>query len=89
MPEIYSVVTATFNPLRTDDLREHAKAWVGVRTKWCAAWLIDAKDSSQYVGQMAMIPHEITSEGLPPLGWVPFCDLTDVKTDTVNRETTV
>ena len=77
--ERFDVVTATFQPQRTDDLTPHARAWVGIRMRWMAAWEIDAKDGGPYVGQMAMTPHEPTPAGLEPLGWAPLCDLIDVE----------
>jgi hypothetical protein len=81
--ERYDVVLATFQPRRTDDLKEHARAWVGVRMRWCAAWEIDEDDGGPYVGQMAMTPHDPTPPGLEWLGWVPFCDLADVEAPNV------
>lgn len=77
--ERFEVVTATFRPQRTDDLKPHARAWIGVRMRWCAAWEIEAEDGGPYVGQMAMIPQGPTPDGLDWLGWVPLCDLADVE----------
>ena len=81
--ERFDVVTATFQPQRTDDLKPHARAWVGVRMRWMAAWEIDAEDGGPYAGQMAMTPHEPTPAGLEPLGWAPLCDLIDVEAPNV------
>lgn len=77
--ERYDEVVATFKPLRMDDLKPHARAWVGVRMRWLAGWEIQPEDGGPYVGQMAMTPHEPTPAGLEPIGWVPLCDLADVE----------
>jgi hypothetical protein len=71
----YDVVDATFQPIRTDDLKPPAVPWVGVRMKWQAAWPIDDKDGGPYVGQMAMTPQGPLPNGLEWIGWVPLCDL--------------
>lgn len=63
---------ATFTPVRTDDLQPDALLWAGVTTEWSAGWIID---EGPYSGQFAMIPWKILP-GLPPMGWVPDCDLT-------------
>lgn len=70
----FDVITATFQPRRTDDLKPHVRDWIGVRLRWCAAWEID---KGSYAGQMAMMPHEVPL-GLKPIGWVPLCDLSDI-----------
>ena len=72
---IWDVVTATFQPQRTDDLNPHARPWIGGRMRWEASWQID---DGPYAGQLAMTPHEPTPAGLPHIGWVPLCDLADV-----------
>jgi hypothetical protein len=84
--ERFDVVLATFQPRRTDDLKKHARAWIGVRMRWCAGWEIDAEDGGPYAGQMAMTPHEPTPAGLEPIGWVPFCDLADVDAPNVRAK---
>lgn len=81
--ESFDVVTATFRPQRTDDLKPHTRNWVGVRMRWCAAWEIDAEDGGPYVGQMAMTPHDPTPAGLEPIGWVPLRDLANVEAPNV------
>lgn len=73
---IWDVVTATFQPQRTDDLNPHARPWIGGRMRWEASWQID---DGPYAGQLAMTPHEPTPAGLPHIGWVPLCDLADVE----------
>lgn len=71
----FDLITATFQPDRTDDLKPHARNWIGVRLRWCAAWEID---KGLYAGQMAMMLDE-TPLGLKPIGWVPLCDLSDIE----------
>ena len=72
---LYDRVRAKFAPLRTDDLKDEAKANIGVVAEWSVGWMISAEDGGSYVGQWAMLP-----EGNKPfIGWVPFCDLSEVE----------
>lgn len=68
----FQEVTAVFNPKRTDDLLPDARKMVGKRARWYAAWIIEDGD---YAGHWAMLDCKHR------LGWVPFCDLSDVKYD--------
>lgn len=63
---------ARFHPKRVDDLTEAAKKYIGIECIWFAAWMIEAEDNSQYLGQYAMAPYDVL---LPGLTWVPECDL--------------
>jgi hypothetical protein len=69
------VVMATMLPHRNDDLKPHAREWIGVRMRWYAAWVIE---EGPYTGQMAMTPFDPTPQGLKAIGWVPLCDLTEL-----------
>jgi hypothetical protein len=73
--ERYDVVTATFLPQRTDDLRPVAVAWIGVSADWMASWMIEEEDGGAYVGQWAMTLYGPTPAAPPWPGWVPLCDL--------------
>ena len=74
----FDVVRATFQPKRRDNLQAHAVPWIGVRMRWCAAWLIEAEDGGDYVGDFAMMPLDPPPPSLKPIGWAPLCDLVDV-----------
>ena len=67
----FSLVEATFQPRRTDNLRPEAHAALGMRTLWQALWKQDAKDP--YPGQWALCP----VDGNPFWNWVPQEDLAD------------
>lgn len=70
--QIGDVVTATFSPRRTSDLRPGVSAHIGWRGQWRAEfWL----DDGQYAEQFAMSP---VGDDAPQLPWVPECDLSDV-----------
>ena len=66
----FDVVTATFKPKRSDDLREHARTMIGKTMQWMAGWEIE---DGPYSAQYAMIPQRVSSELVG--GWVPECDL--------------
>lgn len=72
--EIGDKVIGTFEPLRSDDLTDGVPEWVGTRITWYAAWEIE---EGSYKGQIAMTPFELTD--LPPIGWVPLCDLKEIE----------
>jgi hypothetical protein len=70
-------VLATFAPRRRDDLKPQAVAWIGRRVEWSAEWIVE---DGAYAGQWAMRPSDPSPPaGLQTLGWVPFCDLTDLE----------
>jgi len=75
--ELYDVVVATFQPQRTDDLKNNADKFIGVRCKWEAVWEIE---DGPYEGQFAMstVDFEIQRKYGSSFVWVPQCDLKDV-----------
>jgi hypothetical protein len=72
--ERFDIVTATFQPQRTDTLVDGAAEWIGRRLRWEAVWIIER--ASSYRGQWAMRP---MVRETPPFGWAPFSDLADVE----------
>lgn len=68
----FDVVTATFRPARTIDLREGARSWVGRRLAWQAVGVIE---DGAYAEQQMMMP--LQDHG-PHLSWVPASDLVDI-----------
>lgn len=74
--EQFDKVTATFRPLRTDDLQPpEAAEWIGWRGEWLASWPVE---DGPYKGQWAMAPMAPLGTYLP-FAWTPFCDLADVE----------
>lgn len=71
---------ATFQPRRTDDLREGARRFVGVSCDWTAVWLIEEGIDA---GEMAFMPSDaqLMSQMFSGLDldevfvWVPEGDL--------------
>lgn len=74
--EQWDRVKATFQPVRTDDLRDGIEKWIGVESQWVVGWIID---EGPYEGQQAMLPSpsedEMKVQGIMPVSWVPVCDL--------------
>ena len=73
--EIGDTVTGTYDPLRIDDLKDDVLGWIGSRIKWYASWVVEG---GHYRGQIAMTPHELNGD-LPPIGWIPLCDLKQIE----------
>lgn len=71
----FDVITAVFNPQRTDNLFPDAREMIGKSASWMASWIIE---DGEYAGQWAMLDRERR------LGWVPLCDLSDIKGSGVN-----
>jgi hypothetical protein len=63
-------VTATFQPVETDDLRTVLANAVGWRGEWTASWVIE---DGPHAGQWAW-----TATDGPFPHWVPTCDLVAV-----------
>ena len=69
---------ATFQPRRTDDLKSGARAFIGRRLEWEAAYILDDEgDPDAYRGQFACTLAVAPPEH-PGFVWVPECDLADV-----------
>ena len=68
----HDLIVATFNPLKTSDLRDDCRALIGKRCSFTAGWEIE---SGVYAGQMAMVPAWWPCN----IGWVPECDLQDLE----------
>jgi hypothetical protein len=67
----FEVIEATFKPKRIDDLVEGSEAWIGRRTQWQAAWILE---DGPYNGEWAMTPHG-DDRFKAPFAWVPLSDL--------------
>jgi len=77
--EQYSIVDATLQPKRTDNLKPGVAAWIGHRTQWQAMGEVE---DGPYAGQTRFeievgVQLQMRQEGkdLPPFTWVPECDL--------------
>ena len=69
--EQFEVIEAKFKPMRTDDLVPGAFEWVGRKTRWQAAWILE---DGPYEGDWAMTPHG--DDRLSAVfAWVPLRDL--------------
>lgn len=66
------MVDAVFRPVRTDDLKPGAEAFIGQQLRWCASWLITEEDNEAYAGEFAMMP--VCVEPMP-FAWAPQRDL--------------
>lgn len=71
----FDLVTATFSPKKTDDLKPGVADWIERWLVWQASWVID---DGPYEGQMAFLPHADPYSPREYLGWVPECDLKDI-----------
>lgn len=75
----YDVITATFRPRYTDDLRFGAELSIGLTGEWQAVWIIEPGDDEQhngrYAGQWAM---QYCGPDDWPFDWAPLCDLEEV-----------
>lgn len=69
-----SHIVATFQPTRTDDLRDGASDFIGARGDYHFAGV---QDEGAYSGQRIWMP----DRGVLPDGiaWVPECDLQDIR----------
>ena len=68
----FDVITATFRPRRSDDLRYNSAEFVGREMQWQAAWLIE---DGPYKNEWAMTPYKYTGNPQPHFAWVPSGDL--------------
>lgn len=68
----FDIITAVFNPRRSDDLVEGAADWIGKSCQWQAAWVIE---EGEYSGEWAMTPHPLETLLSCPFAWVPSGDL--------------
>ena len=64
-------VWGTYNPKRTDDLKDEAKQYIGKRLLWRYMWEIE---DGEYAGQYAMMPDYIAHKDMQ-MGWSPECDV--------------
>lgn len=62
--------TARFNPKRTDDLQDDARANVGRVMEFRFGWIME--DADPFPGEAAYIPTDLS------MGWVPARDLEPV-----------
>lgn len=70
----YDIVEATYKPARPEHIKkQHWVDGIGERTLWQAEFII--KEGDTY-GQWAFSAMDLA---FPVRGWVPRCDLTDVK----------
>jgi hypothetical protein len=73
--EQFDIITATFQPVKTSDLKEGMQEWIGRKERWKAQWIVE---DGSYAGDWAMIPikdKEYRVHPEFPYLWVPLCDL--------------
>lgn len=79
--EQFDVVSAVFNPQRTDDLKPEAAAMIGQRFTFSADWIIG--EGFAYEGDWHMT---LSREDWKRTGifWTPLCDLTDIRRESAH-----
>lgn len=71
----FDKITATIKPQKTDNLVDGMQEFIGRSFEFQAMWTIER---APFIGEWAMSP--TSTQGFP-FGWIPLCDLTDIRTN--------
>lgn len=77
----FDVVDATIKMRRGQgwEIKPEAGGLDGLRVRLMASWRMTKADTSIYVGEFAMTPHDDRSARLLPFTWIASGDITDIR----------